>query len=167
MRIGGYNPYKIANVQKQIMTKKDVTENKQKIDLKANQTKSLGSLNGKPFDFTMLSGGGFTWSGGLMIRLHSGNKLNAEDLAAAEAYNAYTKEEHQEANNIIGVINQMYLVTSRNQDVDYFNNLVKQNSLSADVVEEAFIRMGVDPSQQFTVNGRNFILESGVLKELR
>lgn len=137
---------------------------KQSITLDANTPIDLGTIDGKPFEMQIMEGGGFEWSGNIQIKKTEG-RVTPEQAAAAYAAASYTSAEHEQAGHISATIISIYLMTKDGLSTDSFNDSIRSSTISQKDVENALNRLGFNPSEPFTVNGRTFIFNSGTLKD--
>jgi hypothetical protein len=135
------------------------------VTLSANTPIDLGTIDGKPFEMQIMEGGGFEWPGQIQIHAHTGSQVTPEDAAAAYAAHSYSLPEQMQANHIGAVIDELYLMTKNGSSTDSLNNLISTSQISQSDVEDALTRLGFNPSEPFTVNGRAFIFSSGTLKD--
>ncbi len=166
-------PYHIqssANVQQPTfdeVLKKAMTKS---ITLEPDVKLNLGTINDKPFQMRIFSDGGAEWNGSPRIfgPMESGQRITEEVRRVHYAAEAYTRKEHEKAEQLIGIIYDLYLTTTKGWSIDFmFNGSIDMFSIPATQVEEALQRLGLAPKEPFTINGRTFILEAGYVKEMK
>lgn len=137
----------------------------QAIILEKNQTYNLGTINGKPFSITRVQDNRFEWSGGIRISGPAEGKVTPEQMAAARAFASYTPREWAQCDHMVSVIARITRIAEDNLKTDYFNDYVDLVQISPNEINNALQRLGLDPSLPFSVNGRSFVLNSGVLAD--
>ena len=167
MRVGSISNFTFPSAQlsQQKTSQADLSNDiKKTINLEAGVEIDLGTINDKPLSMKILEGGGLEWSGKRRLIKHDGAFTN-NDIMALKAFNSYTKTEHGQAENLISVVNDFYMVTKKGYSVDFFNESIHGNSITSGEVEEAIKRMCFTPGEPFTINGRTFEFSAGKLKE--
>ena len=156
-------PYGNANTRsfEAILEQKKV----QAITLKKNQTYNLGTINGKAFSIKRLQDNGFEWSGGIRISGPTEGRITPEQMAAALAFDSYTPQEWSQCDHMVSVIARITQIAENNLKTDYFNDFVDLVQISPNEINNALQRLGLDPSLPFSVNGRSFVLNSGILED--
>lgn len=156
-----------GNGLNQPQAKSNLGKENQKFTLEAGKTINMGKIDGKPYDLELFKDGGFQWSGGPLVNIKTQGLyyVSAEDQAADRAAALYSRQEHEQANRLSAIVNCLYGVTSRGWRTSYFNEFVNQFKFSPGEVDDALSRLGIDTSNPFTINGRSFTLDSGMLKD--
>jgi hypothetical protein len=131
------------------------------VTINANTPINLGTIDGKPFEMQILGSGGFEWSGQMQIQESApGSAVTPEQAAAAYAAHSYSLPEQMQANHVGAVIDQLYLMENNGVSTDSLNNMINSGQISQNDVENALTRLGLNPSESFTVNGRTFTFNS-------
>jgi len=105
------------------------TNNNQTLTLEAGKQLNLGTINGKSFNMEISQNGGYQWSGAIPVKATPGSTVSELDRMAAKYSGMYTREEHMKANQVTGVINYLYLITTRGQPTQDFNDFTKQTGV--------------------------------------
>ncbi len=126
----------------------------------------LGLINGKPIILT-LHETGLEWNGSPRIPgpTTPGSRVTPEQLAAVEAFDRYSPEEHAEVQKSLGIVRQLWLLTRHGATMASFREYTDQMSLSRADLATALQRLNLDPNSPFTINGRNFALGPQGLEE--
>lgn len=161
--ISSSNPY--YHQKQQYANPTAINTNGQNVTLKAGTELNLQTINGKPYNMTIFEEGGYQWSGAIAVKATNSSVVTLADKMASYAADLYTRAEHTKASKITGVINYLYLITSRGWSADDFNDFTKQTGISESDVQEALGRLEVDINQSFTINERTFTFDSNGLKD--
>lgn len=141
------------------------SKNRQSINLNKDKTYDLGTLNGKPFHIKLLPESGFEWSGRIRLSGRPEGKVTPEQIAAANAFDSYNSYEWLQGEHMGAVIATITRIADNNLETTYFNKLVKLHSITQSEIENALQRLGVDPHKPFSINGRTFAINSGLLED--
>lgn len=140
---------------------------KNSININLDQEIDLGNLNGKPIKMK-IKNNSMEWSGSPAIPDHlPGSKLTSEQAAAIEASKAYSASEFDAINPILMVTQDLFFITKKGFDVGYFESHMNQFKIPTTVIENGLERLGLNPKEVFTVNGRSFKLEGNKLIEIK
>lgn len=138
----------------------------QSITLKAETPITLGDIGAKPFTMKLFERGGFEWSGSLRIQdSPAGSRVTPEQMEAAYLSRSYTAAEHQKASHLGAVITDLYSLAQKDRDTSSFNEVMKLSEVSRQEIEDALTRLGINIHEPFTLNGKNFILNDGILNK--
>jgi len=138
----------------------------QTLNLEAGKLINLGTLEGKNYNMQIFKDGGFEWSGSLSIKEPpSGSKVTPEQIAAANAAYQYTMPAYEHGEKVAAVVNYFYMVTQKNWPVSSFNESTITSGISSEDIKDALNHLDLDSNQPFTINGRTFSLQSGILEE--
>lgn len=122
----------------------------------------LGSVNGKPLNGTVLTGGGFNSNFNPMFQASTpGTRLTPEQEASLKMRRSYSQAEHQGANELVNVFMRLARMAEENAVANANNDAMFTQHFPK--FAEGVV---IDLNKLFTINSKSFMYSKGVLQAL-
>lgn len=113
---------------------------------------SLGSINGKALQISLHSSGLIETNFSPLIRQSApGSSVTSYQFEAALHYRSYTEEEHREANQIIGPLQDLLDLTEDKMSIEQYH--ARETIPYVSSTEKLLEHLGINPVKAFAING--------------